>query len=109
MFGHRPSSRTRNTGNNSNWTPISPDTGHQLSYSRKTIKRSDTGALDRITENNYIRPFELSVDTMQYLINTGKLFKITDTETRDRSLGSRTRRNINSTSQNFQKKTSSRF
>lgn len=67
--------------NNTNWQRISPDTNHQLSYSRKWQTRNARNKSNE-EHNYYIRPFELSVDTMQYLVNTGKLYKITERQSR---------------------------
>jgi len=73
----------KNIGDAKYWKQISPDTNHQLSYSitiqkQKQQKQEDKNTKVSITENIYVRPFELSVDTMQYLVNTRKLFKITE-------------------------------
>lgn len=54
------------------WVQISPSTGHHISYSLKS---------GGVLENYYIRPFELSVDTMQYLVNNDCLRRITMAET----------------------------
>lgn len=82
--------RRKNTNAFETWSMISPDTNHQLSYSRLkqnqegNQKQNNRNGLANVADNFYIRPFELSVDTMQYLVNTGKLFKITKRQ----SLGS---------------------
>ena len=76
---------TTSYGNKYDLHQISPDTNHHLSYrisrpsiTKKQHQHQKQDEQDYTTENVYIRPFELSVDIMQYLVNTGKLFKITE-------------------------------
>ena len=74
-MSYKRTSTNRRHYNYNEWHKISNDTDHQLSYSR-TIHKSNNKTNEE--EHYYMRPFELSVDTMQYLVNTNRLFKITE-------------------------------